>query len=85
MLSQSDTSLDGRGSNSGVIIYDYTHNSMPSALSDNALATPASSSTSNVVKSGSTIEFSAEYSFESCRSDWKMEVANVIFPASTPA
>jgi len=85
VLSQSDTSLYGEASDSGVIIYDRAHKLMPSALSDNALATPASSSTSNVVKSGSIIEFSVEYSFESCRRDWKMEVANIISPVSTLA
>ena len=85
VLSQSDSSLYGGDSYSGVIIYDCTHNLVPSALSDNALATPASSNTSNVVKSGSIIEFTVEYSFESCRRDWKMELANTIFPVSTPA
>ena len=79
-FSQSDSSLYGGYSYSGVIGCDFTHNLTPSALFDNALATPASSNTSNVVKSGSTIEFSVEYSFKSCRRDWKMEVANAIFP-----
>ena len=85
MLSQSDTSLYCGRSHYGVIIYDYTHNSLPSALSDHGLATPASSSTSNVVKSGNIIEFSDNDSFKRCRRDWKMEVANDIFPASTSA
>lgn len=69
---QRDNSLYGGRSDFGPAIYGCAHNLIPSELSDSDLATPASSSTSKVVKSGNIIEFSVEYSFASRNRDWKM-------------